>query len=75
MADFLSRRTLLLSSMDVTFIGFELLKDLDEKDDEFCDIWVKRKQVSKRRLSTTRWVFVRRYQTLCTQMFTAANYH
>ena len=75
MADFLSRRTLLLSSMDVTFIGFEPLKDLDEKDDEFCDIWVKRKQVSKRRLSTTRWVFVQRYHTLCTQMFTAANYH
>ena len=33
--------------MDVTFIGFELLKDLDEKDDEFCDIWVKRKQVKE----------------------------
>ena len=75
MADVLSRRTLLLSSMDVTFIGFELLKNLDEKDDEFCDIWFKRKQMSKRQLSTTRWIFVQRYQTLCTQMFATANYH
>lgn len=38
MADVLSRRTLLLSSMDVTFIGFEIFQDLYEKDDEFCDI-------------------------------------
>ena len=39
-ADALSRKYTLLSSMQVKVVGFEILKDLYENDDDLSKIWI-----------------------------------
>ena len=38
--DALSRKYTLLSSMQVKVVGFEILKDLYENDDDLSKIWI-----------------------------------